>query len=240
MSGKLVRRSEVQDATRAEMYALFCLQFDNVTREQFFSDLDEKNWVMLLHVDGELVGFSTLHVYRSRIDNEDLMLVYSGDTAVNSETWSDSALSYHLMGAFGWLRRHYGCDRLYWFLLVSGYRTYRLLPVFSAVFYPRFDEPTPAAVQSLMHGMAIERFNGNYDPATGIVRLDAPSILKERFRGIPDNRMSDPNVAFFAERNPGHLQGDELVCFCELAEEKLTKLGKRMWRKGQLLFQDSE
>ena len=62
------------------------------------------------------------------------------------------------------------------------------------------------------------------------------SILKERFRGIPDNRMSDPNVAFFAERNPGHLQGDELVCFCELAEEKLTKLGKRMWRKGQLLF----
>jgi len=86
--------------------------------------------------------------------------------------------------------------------------------------------------------MATERFNDNYDHGSGIVRLDMPSVLREGYRGIPENRLGDPNIVFFAERNPGHLQGDELVCFCELAEETLTRLGKRMWRKGQKLFPD--
>lgn len=236
MSGQLLRRNELQRATRAQMYELFCSQFENVPREQFYADLDEKNWVMLLQDDGKVVGFSTLDVYETTINDQQMTLVYSGDTAVDRETWSDSALSYHLMGAFGWLRHHYSCDHLYWFLLVSGYRTYRLLPVFSDVFYPRYDRATPADVQALMDGMAAQRFGANYDPASGIVRLENPSILREGYRGIPENRLSDPDIAFFAERNPGHLQGDELVCFCELAEDKLTRIGKRLWRKGQKLF----
>jgi hypothetical protein len=134
------------------------------------------------------------------------------------------------------LQRHYKSDRLYWFLLVSGYRTYRLLPVFSQFFFPRFDQPTPDDTQTLMDTMAVERFGRNYDPKTGVVRLDVPSVLKGQFRDIPENRMTDLNIAYFAERNPGHLQGDELLCFAELSESKLTRLGKRMWQKGQKLF----
>ncbi len=222
------------------MYRLFCSQFDNVPEQQFVSDLGEKNWALLLRDDsGDLIGFSSMHVYKISIENRDVTLLYSGDTAVDSDTWSDSAITYNLMGAFDWLRRHYGSDHLYWFLLVSGYRTYRLLPVFSQFFYPRFDEATPHDIQALMHSIATERFNGKYDPESGIVHLDVPSVLKDHYRGIPENRLSDPNIAFFAERNPGHLQGDELLCFCDLSEEKMTRLGKRMWRKGQELFPDT-
>jgi hypothetical protein len=216
VKGDLLRRDELSESATAEMYSLFCSQFENVPLEQFVSDLDEKNWVLLLRNDnGELAAFSSMHVYETTLNERKMTLLYSGDTAVDSATWNDSALSYNLMGAFNWLRRHYDCETLHWFLLVSGYRTYRLLPVFSDIFYPRFDRETPDNVRSLMH-----------------------SILKEGYRGIPENRLGDPNIAFFAERNPGHLQGDELVCFCELAEEKLTRLGKRMWRKGQMLFAD--
>lgn len=240
MKGDLLRRSDLSDSTKAQMYRLFCSQFENVPLEQFVSDLDQKNWVLLLRDDeGDLAAFSSMHVYETTLDTRAITLLYSGDTAVDSATWNDSALSYNLMGTFNWLRRHYDSETLYWFLLVSGYRTYRLLPVFSEIFYPRFDEETPDDVQSFMHSMAIERFNGNYDPDSGIVRLDVPSVLREGYRGIPENRLGDPNIAFFAERNPGHLQGDELVCFCELAEETLTRLGKRMWRKGQELFPDN-
>ena len=121
---------------------------------------------------------------------------------------------------------------------MSGYRTYRVLPVFSDAFYPRFDKATPDDVQQLMHTIATERYGEKYDPATGVVQLDAPSILREGYRGIPENRLSDPNIAFFAERNPGHLAGDTLVCFCDLAPDTFTKLGRRMWRKGQTLFPD--
>jgi len=240
VKGDLLRRSDLSDSTKAQMYRLFCSQFDNVPLEQFIADLDQKNWVLLLRGDvGELVAFSSMQIYEATLNMRKITLLYSGDTAVDSATWSDSALSYNMMGAFNWLRRHHDCETLYWFLLVSGYRTYRFLPVFSKIFYPRFDEETPENVQALMHSMATERFNGNYDRESGIVRLDVPSVLREGYRGIPENRLVDPNIAFFAERNPGHLQGDELVCFCELAEQTLTKLGIRMWRKGRKLFPDN-
>jgi hypothetical protein len=219
------------------MYRLFCSQFDNVSMRQFVRDLDNKNWVLLLHdAMGELSGFSSMHVYETSCEGRQVTLVYSGDTVVDRKTWSDSALSYNWMGAIDWLRRRHDKQPLYWFLLVSGFRTYRFLPVFSRYFYPRFDEATPGDVQALMHSIARERFNGQYDPGTGIVRLNAPSILKGEYSGIPEHRLGDPHIAYFAERNPGHEQGDELVCFCELAEAKLTRLGQRMWRKGRKLF----
>lgn len=239
MSGPLVRRSELPESTRAQMYELYRSQFENASQEQFNADLDTKNWVLLLrHGDGRLVGFSNMDVYRTPVGNREIWLVYSGDTVVDSRTWSDPMLAYHLMGAFGWFRRHYECESLYWFLIVSGYRTYRVLPVFSEFFFPRFDEPTPDHVQQMMHAVALERFDGRYDPGSGIVRLAVPSILREGYSGVPEHRLSDPNIAYFAERNPGHLQGDALVCFCELSQATLTKLGKRMWRKGQRLFPD--
>ena len=233
MKGDIVKREQVDEATRAEMYALFARQFGGVSRAEFLRDLDEKNWVLLLRGDdGKLAGFSSLHVYKASIGERELTVVYSGDTVVDVDTWSDSALSYYWMGAVDFLQQHYETDRLYWFLLVSGYRTYRFLPVYSEFFYPRFDRPTPEDVRETMDALALARFGDRYDPETGVVRLRAPAQLKGELSGIPENRLSDPHIAFFAERNPGHEQGDELVCFSILAEDKLTRLGKRMWRKG--------
>lgn len=237
MKGDIVRREELSDATRADMYALFASQFSGVSEAEFLRDLDEKNWVLLLRNDtGKLAGFSSLHVYPAMAGERELTVVYSGDTVVDVETWSDSALSYYWMGAIDYLQRYYETDRLCWFLLVSGYRTYRFLPVYSEFFYPRFDEATPTDVQEIMDALALARFGDRYDPDTGIVRLRAPARLKGELGGIPENRLRDPHIAYFAERNPGHDQGDELVCFSILAEDELTRLGKRMWRKGRKLM----
>lgn len=239
MKGEVVRVVDLDRGMRRAMYRLFCSQFSNVSPEEFEHDLAGKNWVLLLtDNEGELSGFSSMHVYDMAFRDEEITLVYSGDTVVDSRTWSDSALSYYWMGGIDWLRRHYGKDSIYWFLLVSGYRTYRFLPVYSELFYPRYDEATPEDIQALMHTMAQERFNGQYDPDSGIVRLETPAILRGDFRGIPENRMKDPHIAYFAERNPGHPGGDELVCFSALSEDKLTRLGKRMFRKGRALFPD--
>ena len=240
MKGKVVRREGIGPEMRASMYDLFCQQFDGVSFDVFERDLEGKSWVLLLQdADGVLCGFSSMDVYDVEVDGKTITVVYSGDTVVDSETWSDSALSYYWMGAIDYLRRLSGKDRLYWFLLVSGYRTYRFLPVYSATFYPRHDKQTPDDVQLLMDTFATARFGDHYDPKTGIVRLDAPAILKGDYRGIPENRLSDPHIAYFANRNPGHEHGDELVCFAILAENELTRLGRRMWTKGRKLFPDT-
>jgi hypothetical protein len=235
--GDILKRVELDGATKEDMYALFASQFDGVPRTEFLRDLDEKNWVLLLYGDDDkLAGFSSMDVYTTKVGDRELTVVYSGDTVVDVNTWSDSALSYYWMGAVDFLQRAYAAERLYWFLLVSGYRTYRFLPVYSEFFYPRYDEPTPDDVQEIMHALARRRFGDRYDPSTGVVRLRTPPVLRGELGGIPENRLGDPHIAFFAERNPGYGRGDELVCFSVLAEDKLTRLGKRMWRKGRKLL----
>ncbi len=241
MKGNIRQCWDIDDATLAAMYALFREQFDGVPAEVFREDLGNKAWVLLLHDDDDaLCGFSTMDLYDVDVDGRAVSVVYSGDTVVKSDTWRDSALSYYWMGAIDYLRRLHRKERLYWFLIVSGYRTYRFLPVYSQTFFPRHDRATPPDVQAIMDAAATARFGSNYDPATGIVRLDHPALLKGRFRGIPENRMQDPHIAFFAARNPGHDEGDELVCFAILAEDELTRLGRRMWKKGRELFPDVE
>ena len=91
-----------------------------------------------------------------------------------------------------------------------------------------------------MDAAATARFGSNYNPETGVVRLDHPAMLRGHFRGIPENRLQDAHIAYFAERNPGHEDGDELVCFAILAEDELTRLGRRMWQRGRKLFPDVE
>lgn len=237
MKGSVVKRDEVDEETQIAMYELFSKQFENVSLEQFVEDLEQKNWVLLLRGDdGMLSGFSSMHIYDVTVDNRNLTVVYSGDTVVDSESWSDSALSYYWMGAIDYLRRLHRKERLYWFLLVSGFRTYRFLPVYSQFFFPRYDQSTPEDIQRMMDVVASERFGDSYDAQTGIVRLGVPAILKEGYRGIPENRLKDPHIAFFADKNPGHEEGDELVCFAELSEDKFTRLGSRMLAKGRKLF----
>ena len=239
MKGDIVKRREVDEQTQLAMYELFLRQFENVPLQQFVADLEQKNWVLLLRNDEDaLCGFTSMHIYDVTVDARDFTVVYSGDTVVDRDSWGDSALSYYWMGAIDYLRRLHKKERVYWFLLVSGFRTYRFLPIYSRQFYPRHDQSTPADIQNFMDTVASERFGDRYDAQTGIVRLEVPSVLKDSFRGIPDNRLADPHIAFFAQQNPGHEVGDELVCFTELSEGNTTRIGRRLWTRGRKLFPD--
>lgn len=238
MKGQLLKVPQADECTRASMYRLFRSQFNGVSRQDFDFDLDQKNWLLLLRGEHGLAGFSTLDVKRRLIDGEPATIVYSGDTVVDPRNWKDSALSYNWMGAITSFQRQFPDDRFLWFLLVSGYRTYRYLPVFTRTFYPNYAHVTPPVVQHRMEQLARERFGERYNPKSGVVRLRVPSLLREKFSGIPPRRLADPHVEYFARRNPGHESGDELVCLTELCEQNLTRLGLRMWRRGARLFSE--
>ena len=120
---------------------------------------------------------------------------------------------------------------VYWLLLTSGFRTYRFLPVFFRDFYPRFDAATPPRQAALLDGLADERFGRRYDAAAGVVRFVRPQVLAPDLITLPEGRMPDPHIAFFLERNPGFVRGDELVCLTRIDEGNLTPAGRRMARR---------
>jgi hypothetical protein len=119
--------------------------------------------------------------------------------------------------------------RYYWLLLTSGFRTYRFLPVFWREFFPCFERATPPDAQRLLDHLAHERFGAQYDSGSGLVRFTQQQRLRAELNRIPESRAAaDPHVNFFARRNPGCAQGDELVCLTELRPENLTAAGRRM------------
>jgi hypothetical protein len=228
VGSRLTSRAELSLSERDEMFQLLAEHFTGVTRHQFDLDLDEKNWIILLEREGRLSGFSTLTVYETSFADQPVSVVYSGDTIVAREAWGSTALARTWIASVNQLRVQYSRGPYYWLLLTSGFRTYRFLPVFWHEFYPRYDAPAPSAAKSLMDKLASERFGHQYDPHAGIVRFDHPQRLRSELAEVPPGRATNPHVAFFEWRNPGHKFGDELVCLTELTDSNLTTAGRRM------------
>lgn len=225
---QLVPRAELTAAQKGGMCQLLARHFDGVTPEQFARDLAEKNLALLLQRDEMLVGFSTLLAYATSFEGEPVNVIYSGDTIVAPEAWGSTALPRAWVAGVDALRGALPAGRCFWLLLTSGFRTYRFLPVFWREFFPRFDAPTPPAMQCLLERLARDRFGTQFDPRAGVVKFTRPQRLQAGLEQVSSNRVNDPHVAFFLARNPGHGNGDELVCFTELCSGNLTAAGRRM------------
>jgi hypothetical protein len=221
-------RVELSEPQRNEMFELLAEHFDGVTRAQFESDLLEKNWVILLHHDSRLVGFSTLLAYETTFERQPVSVIYSGDTIVAPEAWGTTALSRAWIACVRKLRATYPNGKYYWLLLTSGFRTYRFLPVFWREFHPRFNSQMPANQKYLLDQLASERFGEQYDSRIGIVRFTKPQQLRNGLNTVPNGREADAHIAFFLKRNSGHALGNELVCLTELSDDNLTPAGRRM------------
>ncbi|HOB31958.1 MAG TPA: hypothetical protein PLH97_07645 [Verrucomicrobiota bacterium] len=230
VSYQLVPRTDLTPSDKSAMHGLLARHFDGVTPEQFARDLAEKDLALLLQRGSEIVGFSTLLAYSIRFEGETIRVIYSGDTIVAREAWGTTALPRAWVAGVEALRAAAPAERCFWLLLTSGFRTYRFLPVFWREFFPRFDAPTPDAMQRLLNQLASDRFGSQFDPVAGVVRFRNPQRLCGGLEQIPPGRESDPHVAFFCKRNPGHANGDELVCLTEVCPENLTPAGRRMMR----------
>src|SRR5262245_11638518 len=232
LTGLTVPRAALSGDERQSMFDLLATFFTGVDRETFDRDLDEKNHVIMLEDDGGILrGFSTLCVYRTAVPGVDAMIVYSGDTIVDREWWGSPTLAVSWLRAARGLTRGEGTREAYWLLLTSGFRTYRFLPVFWRHFFPRYD--SDAVPRALVDALARERFGLHYDAALGVVRFPKPQVLVPELLDVPSGRALDAHVAFFLERNPGYVRGDELVCLTRIdRDENLTPAGRRIAKQA--------
>ncbi|MFN3167295.1 MAG: hypothetical protein ACE37H_09560 [Phycisphaeraceae bacterium] len=222
----------LDSTTKASMVALLDQHFRGVGVDVFEADLADKTHAVVLRNEHEqLVGFSTFAIYTTAgPTGEDATIVCSGDTIVASTARTSSALPSAWVQAVHLLHEQNDNEDLYWLLITSGYRTYRFLPVFVKDYYPGVGQNTNAGLIAWLHRIAADRWGGQYDASTGIVRLRNAQPLRPRLRDVPDGKRADPHVAFFLERNPGHGDGDELVSLARLNPSNLTPAGLRMLR----------
>lgn len=260
-------RAKLSADDRSAMFALMDRHYENMRRDRFDADLDEKQWVIrLLDADsGRLCGFSTQMMFEQQVPVLDtaagagargdagpvaaagavgatgdvadrgavkhVRLVFSGDTIVDREHWGGTAMAIAWGRLVFHLIERYSDRPLYWYLISKGFRTYRFLPVYFREFFPRHDAAAPREIGAIIDAVARRKFGTRYDAARGIVRA-APDAdrLRAEMGELSESRLSDPHLRFFVERNPGHVDGDELCCLAPLTRENFSPTAERLIR----------
>ena len=223
---------------RRQMYSLLQRYFEGTTRARFEADLREKESAIVLRdvATSRIQGFSTLMRMTANVDGQEIAAFFSGDTIVDRDYWGETVLSRI------WGRTVFAeADRIlvlrpgtavYWFLICSGYKTWRFLPVFFREYYPNPNGPTPTRAQRILDALGTSKFGEQYLPGAGIVRFREASPLRRGVAEITEERLRDPHVAFFARMNPGHGDGDELACLAELSRANLTRAAQRVMSRA--------
>ncbi|WP_224247726.1 hypothetical protein [Hyalangium gracile] len=226
LKGAIARREELTEHQRAQMLALMQLCYAGVSAERFAKDLEEKQYVILLSLrrTGELVGFSTLRVAEDRMGGKAVELVFSGDTVIHPDHWGQKELQVQFARFTAWRRLRRPLRPLLWLLLSGGYKTYLLSVNNFPRTIPRHDWEAPQERVTFMRQLASRWFGEQYDAERGVLRF-AQQHYRVRDGVAPIDRAAaaHPHIAFFASRNPGHVDGEELVCLTEVRLRDLAR-----------------
>lgn len=218
-SGKLradvVAVTALGPAEREAMWRVFSRYYAEVSRPTFEADLDEKDDVILLSDSGDrsLQGFSTLKLFEETVSGRRCLAIFSGDTIVDEAYWGQRALHRRFIRyvVMHKLRRPH--LEVHWFLITKGYKTYLLLARNFPSYWPRHSARTPPHEAVLLDRLARRKFGEAWKPERGVLEFaQAMGRLKEGVAPIDRALMQDPDVRYFAQRNPGHQRGDELCC----------------------------
>jgi hypothetical protein len=234
----VVRRERLTARDHEQMYQLLAAYFQNTTRAQFEFDLAEKEMAILLRdpADQRIVGFSTLMTLPVTISGSCVIGFFSGDTIIARECWGSSLLGRLWLNTVFQererIRQDYPDALFYWFLISSGYKTWRYLPVFFLQYSPH-PQLRPSPLDRLvLRTLAAKKFGDQYDPDSGIVHFQRANPLRPGIADVTEQRRRDPMVEYFVRMNPGHADGDELACLTSVSRSNLTRAGLRLLDAG--------
>jgi len=228
----VVPAATLSDEVIGKMADLYLSNFDGSSTAIFREDLAEKDEVLLVYQEDELVGFTTLKILQFRHAGNQARAVYSGDTIVAPQHWGQQVLAFAWIAHVGEIKRQAPHLPLFWFLLVKGHRTFRYLSVFSKSFFPHWAEDR-ADLKILADHLAAAKFGSHYDPVSGLVRFpESRGHLRREIAEPSAEEREKPATRFFLEKNPGYRLGHELVCICELETFNMKPLTARIFSKA--------
>jgi len=236
LSATIARVATLQRDQVRTMYRLMDKYYDNVHSDIFEEHLSRKDWVILLYdrLNGDLCGFSTQVLLEHNYEDQDYLVMFSGDTVIKPEHWGSLQLPITLGQMMMVIRTHCPERKLYWLLLSKGIRTYRFLPTFFHSFHPHYAHPTPAWEDGFMNSLGTRMFSDRFDKQAGIVRAWEKSEILKKQLAVPmrDNIRKNPHIEFFLTHNSDYRSGDELLCIAPFFEENLRPFILRELKRG--------
>ena len=228
MAKKLVcfnqRISQLEKSEKEAMYLLFCRYYSNVTLDQFYKDLNKKDYVFLLRdkITLDVKGFSTIAELNVEYNNRNIRGYFSGDTVIDKEYWGQGTLGVNFLKFLFLQKLKRPFSPLYWFLISKGYKTYLLMANNFKEHYPRYEQKTPNDKKWIMDSFGKELYGKYYDHNKGIItyskhEANIKDCLKSDITPITKEMLfANDRIKFFAEQNPDWQAGDELACIAKM------------------------
>ncbi len=204
-----------------EIWALTDRYIDT-NRPYFERKLQELPEIGLWRVrGGELAGMVSLEVYPAERQGQTATIIFTS-SVVTDERFRGRNLVLKTglrLLAREKLRRPQA--RAYWFFDTFSYKSYLLAVRNLGDFWPRRDRPTPPDTAAFIDQLARNRYAEDWIAGAGVVRRSGQKRLRSTTAPIEEKLLSDPDVRYFESVNPGHRDGDMLVCLAPLTLRNL-------------------
>jgi hypothetical protein len=209
-------------------------EFFDVERGYAEGELRKRQRIAQFRMNGALLGMVSLDVSTAEFRGRRVTAISTAHVLIR-ENWRGRNLLQKLgFRTFLRERLRHPLRAIYWFFDTFSYKSYLLLPRNFRTYWPRHDQPTPADQAALIDTLARQVYGPAWRPDQGIVVRSGQKRMRETAAPLILARDSDPALEFFARTNPGHAEGDMLVCLCPLSLSNwLTLAGKvaRRWRR---------
>ena len=181
--------------------------------------------------DGRLVGSASISSHHVMIGGRMVTAIYTSQVLLRPEARGRNVLQKIGFRCFLAERLRHPFRRIYWFFDTFGWKSYLLLPRNFREYWPRHDGPTPTRELALIDRLASRIYGSDWRPAQGIVVRSGRKRLRPATAPLEAARPS-PDVDFFIRANPGHAEGDMLVCLCPLSTANWFNAGVRAVARG--------
>jgi hypothetical protein len=106
-----------------------------------------------------------------------------------------------------------------------------LLPRNFREYWPRHEQPTPEPQLALIDELATRLCGPAWRPARGVVVRSGQKRMRPSAAPLVLGPGAEPELEFFARANPGHAEGDMLVCLCPLTLVNWLAVARKAWRR---------
>jgi hypothetical protein len=181
---------------------------------------------------GVLAGIAAIDVYRADFRSETSTIIFTSSVVIDEPYRRHNLIQRSGFRRFLRARLRHPFRPIYWFFDTFSYKSYGLLPRNFVEYWPRYDKPTPERQAALIDHLAQKRYGADWRPGQGIVERSGQKKLKPATAAIEPKLLADPNILFFVTTNPGHQEGDMLVCLCPLSLKNWLYAAKKAIRRG--------
>jgi len=184
--------------------------------------------------DRSLIGMAAIESEPLEFEGERLLMIFTSHTIVDERFRGQNLLQ--RAGLHTYLR---GClrhplRRKFWIFDTFSYKSYLLLPRNLREFWPRHDWSTPRWESALMQHYGRSKY-GDAWQADGVVRRSPQKRLLPHTAPFGTHLLANPDLAFYERVNPGHADGDMLLCLCPLSVTNwwsiVSRAVGRLWRR---------